>query len=108
MTKQTNPQWTRHFEGIADELLRLAIACDVRLRDPGVVERIIRDDRSVCRRKNEIGFQKLRKLLIALYDSLGKAVDRIGAEETKQIVDAIAEHMERRRDGQGQAGTDSA
>lgn len=107
MTKQTNPQWTRHFEGIADELLRLAIACDVRLKDPGVVERIIRDDRSVCRRKNEIGFQKLRKLLMALYDSLGKAVDRIGPEETRQIVDAISAHMERRRDGQAQAGTDS-
>ncbi len=107
MTKQTNPQWTRHFEGIADELLRLAIACDVRLKDPGVVERIIRDDRSVCRRKNEIGFQKLRKLLMALYDSLGKAVDRIGPEETRQIVDAISAHMEGRRDGHAQAGTDS-
>lgn len=99
MTKETNPQWTRHLEGIADELLRLTIACDVRLRDPGVIERIIRNDMSVCGRKNKIGFDKLRKLLMATYDSLGKAVDRIGPEETKQIVDAITGEMERRRDG---------
>ena len=82
MAHKANPQWTRHLEGIADELLRLAVACDVRLREPGVIERIIRDDKSVCGRKNEIGFQKLRKLLMATYDSLAKAIDRIGPEET--------------------------
>ena len=92
-----NPQWTRHLEGIADELSRLAIACDVRLRDPGVIERIINDDASVCGRKNEIGFRKLRKLVMATYDSLGKAVERIGPEETRQITEAIAAHMEKRR-----------
>jgi len=95
----TNPQWTRHLEGIADEMLRLTIACDVRLRDPGVIERVIRGDMSVCGRKNEIGFQKLQKLVMATYDSLGKAIDRIGPEETKEILDAITEHMDKRRDG---------
>ena len=92
-----NPQWTRHLEGIADELSKLAIACDVKLRDPGVIERIINDDASVCGRKNEIGFRKLRKLVMATYDSLGKAVDRLGPEETKQITEAISAHMEQRR-----------
>jgi hypothetical protein len=97
MTDKVNPQWTRHLEGIADELLHLAVACDVRLREPGVIERIIRDDKSVCGRKNEIGFQKLRRLLMATYDSLGKAIDRIGPDETKAIIDAITEHLEKRR-----------
>ena len=40
MTNETNPQWSRHLRGIADELLHLAVACDLRLRDPGVVERL--------------------------------------------------------------------
>lgn len=101
MGQGTNPQWTRHLKGIADELLRLAIACDVRLRDPGVIERIIKNDASVCGRKNPRGFEKLRKLLMATYDSLGKAIDRIGPEETKMIADAIAEHGARRRDSRG-------
>lgn len=92
-----NPQWTRHLDGIANELSRLAIACDVRLRDPGVIERIINDDASVCGRKNEIGFRKLRKLLMATYDSLGKAVDRLGPEETREITEAIVAHIEQRR-----------
>lgn len=97
MTQKTNPQWSRHLEGIADELLHLSIACDVRLKDPGVIERILRGDMTVCGRKNEIGFEKLRKLLMATYDSLGKAIGRIGPEETKAILKAITEHLEERR-----------
>jgi hypothetical protein len=99
MTDKPNPQWTRHLEAIADELLHLSVACDLRLGDPGVIERIINDDRSVCGRKNEIGFRKLRKLVMATYDSLGKALDRVGPEETKEIVDSITEHLAARREG---------
>ena len=89
-----NPQWSRHLDGIADELKRLAVACDVRLRDEGVVERIIKNDASVCKRRNEVAFEKLRKLLMATFDSLGKSIDRIGPAETRQIVDAIRTRME--------------
>lgn len=85
-------------EGIADELLYLSVACKVRLRDPGVIERIIQNDSSVCGRKNEIGFQKLRKLLMATYDSLGKAINRVGPAEASEILKAISEHLARRRE----------
>ena len=101
MTEDLNPQWERHFEGIADELLHLAVACDLRLRDPGVIERILRNDQTVCGRKNERSFEKMRNLLMAYYDSLGKAVDRIGPEETKKIVDFLTEKMKTKRDSAG-------
>ena len=93
---ENNPQWSRHLDGIADELQHLSIACGVKLRDEGVVERIIRNDATVCSRKNEIGFEKLRKLLIATFDSLGKSIDRIGPEETRKITDAIRSRLEQR------------
>ena len=85
----TNPQWSRYLDNIADELRRLATACGIRLTDEGVVERVLKNDASVCSRRNEIGFDKLRKLLMATFDSLGKSIDRIGPEETRKIVDAI-------------------
>lgn len=96
MTETTNPVWTRHLEGIADELLHLAIACDVHLREPGIIQRIIKNDPTVCGKKNDIGFDKLRKLLMATFDSLGKSIDRIGPQETKAIVDSITDHLEQR------------
>jgi hypothetical protein len=101
MTDKLNPQWERHFEGIADELLRLAIACDVRLRGPGVIERVLRNDASVCGRKNEDSFHKMRSLLMAYFNSIGKALDRIGPEETKKIIDVITERKKKLRDSGG-------
>ena len=98
MGQETNPQWSRHLQGIADELLHLAVACDVELRDPGVIERVLKGDDTVCGRRNEIGFEKLRKLLMATYDSLGKAIDRIGPEETRKITAAIRAELADRRD----------
>ena len=104
MTKKTatgHAVWERHLGGIADELLRLSIACDVRLRDSGVIERILRGDSTVCGRRNEVAFDKLRKLLMATYDSLGKSIDRIGKDETREIAEAIAKHVQSRRDSGG-------
>ena len=101
MTDNLNPQWERHFEGIADELLHLAIACDVRLHDPGVIERILRNDASLCGRKHEHGFHNMRNLLVAYYNSIGKAVDRIGPEETKKIIDFMSERNKKLMDAAG-------
>ena len=102
MTDDLNPQWERHFEGIADELLMLSIACDVRLGDPGVVDRILKKDLTVCGRKNEESFHKMRNLLIAFYDSVGKAAERIGPQDTKKIIEALKERNELLRDSGGQ------
>ncbi len=104
MTDTKHAVWQRHLDGIANELLRLSIACDVRLRDPGVVERILKDDSTVCGRKNPEAFRKLRNLVMATYDSLGKSIDRIGPEDTKMITDAIAARIAQDRDGGSQAG----
>ena len=101
MENDLNPQWERHFEGIADELLSLAIACNVRLREPNVIERVLKNDLTVCGRKNEEGFRKLRSLLIAFYDSVGKAAERIGPEDTRKIIEAITEQKKRLRDSGG-------
>ena len=104
MTDHENPAWQRHLDGIADELMRLAVACDLRLRDPGVIDRILKNDETVCGRRNEAGFRKLRSLLMATYDSLGKALDRLGAGETRAIASAIVKRIETRRVTGGRDG----
>jgi len=98
MADDLNPQWERHFDGIADELLHLAISCDVRLREPGVIERILKNDASVCGRTSKRSFRNMHNLLVAYYDSIGKAVERIGPKETRKIIDAISERMNELRD----------
>ena len=105
MTTTKHPAWSRHLDAIGEELLRLTIACNVRLRDPGVIDRILKNDESVCGTSNPIGFRKLRSLLMATYSSVNKAVDRIGPEELKTITDGINERIEKLRSGvTGQTG----
>lgn len=99
MTESKHPAWERHLDGIGEELLRLCIACDVRLRDPGVIDRILKNDESVCGTKNAVGFRKLRALVMATYSSVNKAIDRIGPNEVKIITNGIIERVEKLRSG---------
>ena len=97
MTGSKHTPWVRHLDAIGDELMRLSIACDLQLRDPGVVQRILDNDETVCGTRNPVGFQKLQHLLKATIDSINKSVGRIGPDETRQITDAIMERLDHRR-----------
>lgn len=90
--------WSRHLDAIGDELLKLTTVCGVDLREPGVIERIIHNDEKVCTKSNPIGFRKLRELVMATFNSLGKAIDRIGPQETQMIVEAIRERLDHKRE----------
>jgi len=103
MKSSKNTAWVRHLDAIADELVRLTVICDVQLREPQVIDRILKNDETVCGKRNPIGFRKLRSLLIATYGSLNKAIDRLGADETKAITDEIVARIDRHRAASGQA-----
>ena len=51
------------LEDIDTEIARLALLCQVPILDPGVVERVVRNDASVCGTNNPVAFEKLRGLL---------------------------------------------
>lgn len=105
MTESIHTPWVRHLDAIGDELLHLSIACDVKLREPGVVERILKNDETVCGTRNPIGFRKLHNLLKATFDSINKATGRIGPDETAKIIDAIRERADQRRALGGSGGS---
>lgn len=108
-TKAMHPAWQRHLDTIADELVRLTAVCDVDLREPGVIDRVLKGDESVCGRRNPIGFRKLKSLLTATYDSLNKAVDRIGKDDTRALAAAIVARVDAHRaaGGKKKAGADT-
>ena len=83
MSEPIDPAWARHFDTIGDELLRLTTVCGVNLREPGVVERIVKNDETVCSKKNAIGFRKLRDLVMATLQlsEQGRRSHRAGGNE---------------------------
>lgn len=89
MGEHKHKYWGRQIEGIANELSKLAIVCDIELGKDGLAERVLKNDESVCGRKNPAAFQLIRKHLMALFSVEEGAIDRLGAAETKDILDAV-------------------
>ena len=56
-------QLMKSLDDIDTEIARLALLCQVRILDPGVVERVVRNDASVCGTDNPVAFEKLHNLL---------------------------------------------
>ena len=102
MTKAKHPVWQRHLDGIADEMVRLTAICDLDLRVPGAIERVLKGDQSVCGKKNAIAFKKLQRLLAATYGSLNKAVGRIGTDQARAITAEIIGRIDKHRAAGGQ------
>ncbi len=89
MTEHKHKYWGRQIDGIAQELSRLAIACNIEIGKEGLAERILKNDESVCGRRNPEAFQLIRKHLMALFSIEEGAIDRLGAAETKEMLDKV-------------------
>ena len=81
--------WGRQIYGVTRELSRLAIVCDIELGKPGLAERILKNDESVCGRKSPEAFRHMRQHLMALFTLEERAIDLLGPEDTKEILDQV-------------------
>ena len=89
-TNNDNVEFFREqFDGMAHEISRLAIACDIDLQIPDLADRILRNDATVCGRPNKEAFGELRRALMAFYPLEVDAIDKLGAAETKVLLESI-------------------
>jgi hypothetical protein len=81
------------LDEIDTEIARLALLCKVRILDPGVVERVVRNDASVCGTNNPIAFAKLHNMLalhFGVRDSAGAVHGQaIAAVVEQQVIDRL-------------------
>ncbi len=99
--------WSKGLDDVDREVARLASICKVRILDAGVIERVLRDDVSVCDAQNPAAFQKLRNTLMMHYHLRERAVDAIGEAETAKLIAEIVERL-KHRIGSGLGGKPSA
>jgi len=89
-------RWTKHFEEIDKEIAKYASICRVRLLDPGVIQRVLNDDATVCGTANPAMFKKLRSLLMMHYAVRERAVGALGPQETLRVVEEIVNRLRER------------
>ena len=91
-----NKRWYKHMADIDREIVHHAVLCKVPLLDPGVIERVLKNDRSVCGSDNQRSFEKLRSLLMMHYSARDRAVVAIGEAETLAMIGEIVARLRER------------
>ncbi len=85
--------WLQNLGEIDREIARQALNCKVRLLEPGVIERVLKNDASVCGTANPRAFDKLRTTLMMHYHVRVKAVEDIGEPATQRLIAEIVERL---------------
>jgi hypothetical protein len=85
--------WANNLEELDFEIARMALLCQVKVLEPGVIERVWKKDASVCGTHNPAAFEKLHDLLMMHFATRKKAADAVGQLETAQIEAHIIERL---------------
>lgn len=91
--------WAKNLDDVDREIARLATICNVRILEAGVIERVLKNDASVCGAPNAIAFGKLRNVLMMHYHIRNKAVEAIGEAGTERVIAEIVEDLRKKLGG---------
>jgi hypothetical protein len=97
MTEQRDPVyralWTEDLEEVDREIAKLATLCQVRVLEPGVIGRVLKNDASVCATANPVAFRKLHDLLMLHFAIREKSVESFGQAQTTAIENYVIERL---------------
>jgi len=85
--------WAEGLEEVDREIVRLAGLCQVRILEPGVIGRVLKNDASACGTENPAAFRKLRDLLMLHLAIRQKAADSFGQAQAAAIEDYVIERL---------------
>ena len=88
--------WAKSLDDVDREIARYATMCNVRILDPGVIERVLKNDASVCGSTNPAAFTKLRNTLMMHYHVREQAASQLGEAQTALLVKSIVEKLRER------------
>jgi hypothetical protein len=88
--------WVENIDELDREIGRLCAICQVRILDPGVIERVLRKDTSVCGTPNPTAFAKLHNMLMFYFAIRERSVDAVGELQTEQIEAHVVEQLRSR------------
>ena len=85
--------WSEDLENVDREIARLALVCQVRILDPGVIARVLQRDTSVCGTQNPLAFRMLRDMLMLHLAIRDKSADSFGQAQAAATEDSILERL---------------
>ena len=87
--------WAEDLDELDREIARLALVCQVRILDRGVLQRILRKDASVCGTENPRAFAKLHELLKLHLALRERSLETLGQAKTEAIEDYVIQRRKK-------------
>jgi hypothetical protein len=87
--------WAKNLDEVDREVARLSMLCQVKILEPGVIERVLQRDASVCGAHNPIAFAKLHDMLMLHYAEHKKSAEALGQLQTGRIEAQIIERLKK-------------
>jgi len=88
--------WADNLEALDSEIARLALLCQVRVLAPGVIERVLSRDASVCGKDNAIAFGKLHDMLMMHFAIREKSAASIGQQQAARVETYVIDRLKKR------------
>ena len=85
--------WTEDLEEVDREIAKLALLCQVKVLEPGVIARVLKNDASVCGTPNPLAFRKLHDLLMLHFAIREKSVESFGQAQATAIENYVIERL---------------
>lgn len=85
--------WQNNLDALDREVARMALLCHVKILEPGVVDRVMQGDESVCGSDNPIAFRKLHDLVLMHFLVRQKSADALGQQQTAVIERSVIERL---------------
>lgn len=85
--------WEKNLDELDREIARLAVLCQVKILEPGVIKRVLQKDASVCEKDNPVAFAKLHQLLTMHFLIRERSVEALGELQTEQIEDYVIKRL---------------
>lgn len=97
--RYTPDEWAARLEEIELEIVRQAMICKVSLLQPGVIEKVLENDASVCGSDHPVAFETLRGLLVMQYSEDAHLRRSLGPDCAALISARARDHLQKRLGG---------
>ena len=87
--------WQNNLDALDREVARMAQLCQVKILEPGVIDRLIQGDNTVCGTDNPLAFRKLHGLLLMHFMVRQKSADALGQQQAAAIELYVIERLKK-------------
>ena len=87
--------WQNNLDALDREVARMALLCGVKILDPGIVDRLIQGDDTVCGTNNLIAFRRLHDLLLMHFLVRQKSAETLGQQQAAAIELSVIDRLKK-------------